>query len=240
MSFALECTKIKRTGFVPAFVGGGLLSAAVPVLNMAFRAEMYVGRDSSPVDILLDANWQMMTMLNVLLVVTGACIMYNTEYADNAIQRMCMLPITENKMFFAKAVVMTVTSIMVLVMEAASVFYCSEYWFGQYTGLYVEVLKNFAFLFLLMLPAIRVSLLIAAACKNMWISLGIGVLCIFTATMLPAQNFVLSLFPFALPFQTLSGKAADMIGNYVAACLAEIVIIAVLEVVFLKVRRMFE
>ena len=85
-----------------------------------------------------------------------------------------------------------------------------------------------------------VALLIASACKNMWISLGIGVLCIFTATMLPTQNFALSLFPFALPFQILSGKAADMIGNYVVVCLAEIVIIAVLEVVFLKVRRMFE
>ena len=240
MSFALECTKIRRTGFVPAFVGGGILSAAVPVLDMAFRAEMYVGRDSSPVDILLDANWQMMTMLNILLVVIGACIMYNTEYADNAIQRMCTLPITEKTMFFTKAAVMTVASIMILVMEAGSVFYCSEYWFGQHEGLYVEVLKNFAFLFLLMLPAVMVSFLIASACKNMWISLGIGVLCIFTATMLPSQNFVLSLFPFALPFQTLSDKAANLIGNYVAACFAEIALIAVSEVVFLKVRRMFE
>lgn len=240
MSFALECTKVKRTGFVSAFLGGGLLSGAVPVLDMVFRSEMYVGRDSSPVDILLDANWQMMAMLNILLVVTGACIMYNAEHADNAIQKMCTLPITESSMYFTKAAAMTVAGIMVLAIEAGSVFYCSEYWFGSYMGSYVEVLKNFAFLFLLMLPAIMISLLIASACKNMWISLGIGVLCIFAATMLPTQNFVLSLFPFALPFQTLSGKAADMIGNYLAACFAEIVVIGVLEVVFLKVRRMFE
>lgn len=240
MSFALECMKIKRTGFVPAFVGGGLLSGVVPVLDMVFRSEMYVGRDSSPVDILLDANWQMVSMLNILLVVTGACIMYNAEYADNAIQRMCTLPITQKTTFFAKAAVMTVASIMVLAIEAGSVFYCSAYWFGQYVGLYVEVLKNFAFLFLLMLPAIMAALLIASECKNMWISLGIGVLCIFAATMLPTQNFVLSLFPFALPFQTLSGMAAGMTGNYVVACLAEIVIIAALKVVFLKVRRMVE
>lgn len=240
MNFALECAKIKRKGFVSAFVGGGLISAAVPVLDMVFRSEMYVGRDSSPVDILLSADWQMMAMLNILLVVTGACIMYNTEYAENAIQRMCTLPITESEMFFAKASVMTVASIMVLVIEAGSVFYCSLYWFGQSTGLYAEVLKHFAFLFLLMLPAVLVSLLTASACKNMWISLGIGVLCIFAATMLPTQNFIISLFPFALPFQTLSGKAMDTISNYVAACAAEIVVIGILEVVFLKVRRMYE
>ena len=102
------------------------------------------------------------------------------------------------------------------------------------------MLKHFAFLFLLMLPAVMVSLLVASACKNMWISLGIGVLCIFTATMFPTQNFVLSLFPFALPFQTLSGKTVDIISDYVAVCLAEIVAIGVLEIVFLKVRRLFE
>lgn len=240
MYFTLECMKIKRTGFVPAFAGGGILSAAVPVLDMIFRSEMYIGRNALPVDILLDADWQMMAMFNILLVVTGACIMYNNEYADNAIQRICTLPITEGAMFFAKAAVVTVASIMVLVIEAGSVFYCSEYWFGQSIGLYAEVLKNFAFLFLLMLPAIMVSLMIASACKNMWISLGIDVLCIFAATMLPTQNFVVSLFPFALPFQTLSDKAAGLVGNYVVACFAEIVVIGVAEVVFLKVRRLFE
>ena len=240
MSLTLECMKIRRTGFMPAFVGGGLISAAVPVLDMFFRSEMYVGRDFSSVDILLGANWQMMAMLNILLVTIGACIMYNTEYAENVMQRMCMLPITESEIFFAKAAMMTIVGIMLLVIEAGSVFYCSAYWFGQYTGLCAEVLKNFGFLFLLMLPAVMVSLLIASACKNMWISLGIGVLCIFAATMLPTQNFIVSLFPFALPFQTLSGKAVDVISNYIAACFAEIVVICVLEVVFLKVRRLFE
>ena len=240
MSFALECMKIKRTGFVPAFVGGGLLSGAVPVLDMVFRSEMYVGRDSSPVEILLGADWQMMAMLNILLVITGACIMYNTEFAENAIQRICTLPTTESAVFFAKVVVMTVAGIMLLVIEAGAVYYCSAYWFEQYTELYAEVFKHFAFLFMLMLPVIMVSLLTASACKNMWISLGVGVLCIFAATMLPTQNFVISLFPFALPFQTLSGKAVDVVSNYIAACLAEIVVIGGLEVVFLKVRRSFE
>ena len=145
MSFALERRKVKRTGFLPAFWGGGILAAAVPVLNMAFRSEMYVSMNGSPVNILLGANWQMMSMLNILLIVVGACIMYNTEYADNAIQRMCTLPTKESTMFFGKTAVLITMSILLLVIEAVSIFGCSVHWFLQSTDLYMEILKNFGF-----------------------------------------------------------------------------------------------
>lgn len=240
MSFALERRKVKRTGFLPAFLGGGILAAAVPVLNMAFRSEMYVSMNGSPVNILLGANWQMMSMLNILLIVAGACIMYNTEYADNAIQRMCTLPTKESTMFFGKTAVLITVSILLLVIEAVSIFGCSVHWFLQSTDLYMEILKNFGFFLLLMLPAILLSLLIASVCKNMWISLGIGVICVFIATMIPTGNFVLTLFPFALPFHMLGGHAADVIRNYAIAGAIETVVIALLEVVVLKVRRSFE
>ena len=88
MSLGLECKKIRRTGFFPAFIVGGLLAAAVPVLNMAVRSNIYVGIENSPLQILMSANWQMIAMLNVLLIVAGACLMYHTEYADNGIQKM--------------------------------------------------------------------------------------------------------------------------------------------------------
>ena len=240
MSFALECKKVKRTGFLPAFFGGGILAAAVPFLNMAFRSEMYVSMNASPISILLGANWQMMSMLNILLIVVGACIMYNTEYADNAIQRMCTLPTRESTMFFGKTAVLITVSLMLLVIEAASIFGCSIHWFEQSADLYMEILKNFGFFLLLMLPTVLLSLLIASVCKNMWISLGIGVVCVFVATMIPTQNFVLTLFPFALPFQMLSNNAADVIRNYSIVGAVEIVVIALLEVIILKVRRSFE
>ena len=64
MSVSLECKKVKRTGFLPAFFGGGILAAAVPVINMAVRSEMYLNQQGSPIQILLGANWQMMAMLN--------------------------------------------------------------------------------------------------------------------------------------------------------------------------------
>ena len=166
--------------------------------------------------------------------------MYNNEYADNAIQRMCTLPTKESTMFFGKTAVLMTVSILLLVIEAVSIFGCSTHWFEQPANLYMEVLKNFGFFLLLMLPAILLSLLIASVCRNMWISLGIGVVCVFLATMIPTQKFVLTLFPFALPFQMLSDHDADVIRNYAIAGEVETVVTALLEITILKVRRSFE
>lgn len=239
MSFSMEWKKVKRTGFLPAFVVGGILAAAVPILNMAFRSEIYVEIDGSPLQILLNANWQMMAMLNILLVIAGACLMYHTEYADNAIQKMRTLPVKESKLFFGKFVLMALVCIGILAVEAAGIVFCNLHWFADRADLVPNILKNFGYAFLLMLPAVLSSLLISSACKNMWISLGIGVVCVFTATMLPTDNFVLSLFPFALPFQIFADATESTICNYVVASVVEIGIISIAELVFLKVRRWF-
>ncbi len=239
MSFRMECKKMKRTGFLPAFLCGGFLAAGVPVLNMAVRSEIYLGLDTPPVQILMDANWQMMAMLNILLMVAGACLMYHTEYADLAIQRMCTLPIKESRLFFGKAALMVFMCVVILALETAGIAFCSCHWFDLSADLCVEILKNSGYALLLMLPAAFASLLIASACKNMWVSLGIGVVCVFTATMLPARNFVLSLFPFAMPFQIFAGTAENIIRNFVITAVIETIMIAMAEVIFLNVRRSF-
>lgn len=240
MSVALEYGKMKRTGFLPVFGGGAVLAGAVPALNMAFRSELYVRRNASPVNILLGANWQMMSLLNILLIVVGACIVYYIEYADNAMQRMCTLPIRESAVFFGKAAVLITGILLLLAVEAASVFGCSLYWFRGSSDLYREILESFGFFLLLMLPAVLFSLLVASVCRNMWISLGIGVLCVFAATVIPAGNFALTLFPFALPFRMSGNLSAGVIRNYEIAGAAETVLLALLEVIILKVRRWFE
>lgn len=239
MSLSMECKKVKRTGFIPAFLGGGLLAATVPVLNMAVRSENYLGLHASPVPILMDANWQMMAMLNVLLVAAGACLLYHTEYADHAIQRMCTLPMKESKLFFGKVALMVLMCIVILVIEAASVAFCSQHWFELNYEVWLEIMKSFGYALLLMLPSVFCSLFIASACKNMWVSLGIGVVCIFTATMLPTKNFVLSLFPFALSFQIFAGTAVHTACLFLIAAVVEILVVGIAEVLFLKVRRSF-
>lgn len=237
MNFGLECKKMKRTGFMPAFFCGGILAAAVPVLNMAVRAQNYLSINTSPVHILMGANWQMMSMLNILLVIAGACLMYHIEYSDNAIQRMCTLPMKESSLFFGKAALMAVMCIVLLSMEAVSVAFCSYHWFELSETVWMEVIKNFGYAYLLMFPAALCSLMIASVCKNMWMSLGIGVVCVFAATMLPAKNFVLSLFPFALPFQIFAGTTEALVYDYMVASIMEILAVGIAEVLLIKVRR---
>lgn len=244
MSYTLECKKIKRTGLIPAFFGGGLLASLVPILNMAVRSEMYTRANEPALQILLDANWQMMAMLNLLLTVSGACVMYHIEFADNGIQRLSTLPFQESSLFFGKALVLTVLDILALFIETMALAFCCQYWFSNGapfgSGFFAELFANYGYLLLLILPVILTSLLIASACKNMWISLGINVVCVFTATMLPTNNFALSLFPFALPFQTLAGTNTDQAIYFMISVVIEIIVIGIVELIYLRIRRCFE
>jgi len=240
MSVSLEFKKVKRTGFIPALLVGGLLAATVPVMNMAVRSENYLSLSGTPLQILIDANWPMMAMLNVLLIVAGACLLYYTEYADNAIQKMISLPIKESTMFFGKAVLLSCMYVIVLAIETLAFIFSSVYWFGLYNGFWIELGKNVGYFLLLGLPSIMLSLLIASAFKNMWVSLGISVIGVFLAMMIYNKSFILSLFPFAMPFQILGGTDAGRVMQYICAAVIAVMVIGITELIFLKVRRSFE
>lgn len=237
MSVLLECKKIKRTGFLSAFLGGGILAAAVPVVNMAVRSEIYQAHPGDPIQILLDANWQMMAMLNVLLAVAGACLLYHIEYADSAMKKIRSLPLRESSVFMGKAVLTALVCFLVLAIEMGAVALCVYRWFETGQGFLGGVCRTLGYEFLLMLPCIVSALLISQVCENMWVSLGTGVVCVFTATMLPADNFILSLFPFAMPFQILAGRGVIQTTQYVYAVAAELLILGLAELIYIKIRR---
>lgn len=237
MSLALESKKMKRTGFFPAFLGGGVLAAIIPTAELFFRRNSYDAGSESSLSMVLGSNWQMMAMLNILLIISGACIMYHTEYADKGYDKMQSLPTRESTIFFEKAILMTGMYSLIFIIEAAATAFCIFHWFSFYPGFMEELLNTFGYFFLLSLPAILMSLFIASACRNMWISLGIGVVCVFTATLLPAKSFVLSLFPFALPFQTLAGTEDSTVTGFIIASIWETVILGITELIHLKIRR---
>lgn len=240
MGFIIECKKVKRTGFIPAFICAGIFSAAIPVINMAVRHKIYTSSAGSPVNILFNANWQVMAMLNMLAVVICACIIYNSEYAGNAMQKMHMLPVHEGYMFLGKFVLMFLMCIAILAIESAGIMFCTDHWFSSGSQALYLVLKSFAYEMVIMVPAALSALFIASAFKNMWITLGLCVVCIFMATMLPADNFILSLFPFAMPFQVFAGTAEKTIQGFIAASFIESIIIIIAEFLLIKIRRLFE
>lgn len=234
----LEYKKLKRTGFIQLFLFGGLLAAAVPVANMVFRTEMYTGMHDTPVQILLGAGWQLMAMFNVLLIVTGTCLLYYIEYNNNSMQKLKTLPVHESQVFSGKALAAVFMYAVVLVIEAGAVIFCSFHWFVTGDGFWTELCQNFIYSFIMGLPCIGLSLLVSEACKNMWIPLGIGVVCVFTAVILPEKPFFLSLFPFSMPFKILSGTKHAVICIYASAAWIAITILA--ELLLIKVRRSLE
>lgn len=253
MNLALEYKKVRRTGIIPGCLAGGILAAAVPILELAVRSEQYTNLVQPPLRTIMQADWQMMAMLNMLLVITIACMMYHTEYADHAIRRMTTLPLREEEIFFRKCLLLSGMCMVILIIEMLSLIFCTLHWFGgengayaafygtSFTAAYLRFIKdlvyNFGYCFCMLLPVVILSLLIASACKNMWISLGVDVVCVFLATMIPARYFALSLFPFALPFQILEKADLKQTAGYLAAALAEVLVIGAAEIIFLKVRR---
>lgn len=238
MSFLLECKKVKRTGLIPGFFAGGVLAAVFPVVNMALRTEIFVNKPGNPAEILLGENWQMMAMLNVLFVVVGSCLMYHGEFADNAIQKMNALPIRGNALFRGKSVLLCLLSVVMLVMEGGAAVFCAARWFTLGEEFWPSLGKALGFSYLLSLPCILLSLLVSSVCGNMWISLGIGVICIFTATILPSDSFFLSLFPYSLPFRLIFHAAQPE--RYLWAVLWELVGAVLAEFLIVRVRRAVE
>lgn len=238
MSAVLEWKKIRRSGFLPAFVGGGILAGAFAIVLMTFREEMYVNREGAPVEILLHANWQMMAMLNTLFVMLGACILYHIEYEDHAMIKMRSLPIKSREIYAGKWVLLAISTVMMMGIEMVGLQFCLMRWFGE--GFSQALLIHVSFLYGMMLPSISLSLLIASIFTNMWVSLSSGVTGVFLATMLPLDHFVCSLFPYAIPFQTLTGKTVGDVCIYLTIAIAESVLLAAMEMAYLKIRRAME
>ena len=71
MIFSLEFKKIRRAGYLPLFLAGGILSSTVPLVNMAVRPETFTGLPGGSFPILMDANWSIMAQLTILLIVCG-------------------------------------------------------------------------------------------------------------------------------------------------------------------------
>ena len=238
MNVSLEMKKLKRTGFYPAFLFGAVLAAAIPILQTAFREEYFTNQLLPGLEILLGANWQMLAMLNVFFLVIGACMMYHIEFADRAIQKMESLPLSAGRVFAAKCFILLGALLFVILIEAVSIAFCTIHWFSAGQNFVQELFQIFGFEWILMVPAVILMMMVASLCRNMWISLGIGVICIFTVTILPHENLILSFFPFSLPFQSLPDAHDSLhVSSYLAASCTETALFGILEALIIRVRR---
>lgn len=239
MIFFLELAKLRRTGHLPTLISCALLSALIPAANTGFRPETFTALPGNPVSILLDANWEMMIMLTVLFTVAGACLMYHTEYSDRALQKMTVLPVSGMRIFLGKCLILGLSAALVILAGCASCFFCSLHWFSTPPDVTGLLLPQGGFSIMTILPFVVLMLVIASVCTNMWVSLGIGILFIFSETMMRSGGFALRLLPFALPYQLLEGLTDSQALTCAGACAGELLILwlAALTLQSARVRR---
>lgn len=239
MTLALEWKKMRRTGFFPAFFAGGLLTAAVPAVNMAVRFENFVNLPESPAAILMDANWQVMSMLLSFLLIIGACIMYHTEFADNAMQRMDTLPIQPKNLFFGKCIVLAVLTSGAMIAGGAALWFCGWKWFTADGAFAAEIWKSMGFSLVMFLPLLVFMAAVSSICRNMWIALGIGTIGLFMTSILQNGEGILAYLPFMMPFKIYPDlKEAQIVKCLMISC-GETAGLGLLEVIFFKIRRNF-
>ena len=219
----VECAKIKRTGFGWIFLAGGAFGAALPVLNTAFRTELFLDKAlrQSSVRVLMEANWQMSAMINLLLVILGAAILYHIEYAGNGILRMDALPVRPMKLFGNKLVLLVSFFLFSVILEMAGMLVCLYVWFLPETECMLELGRYVSSEVMLMLPVTVLMLAVSSVCRNMWVTLGIGVTGIFFATIMMNASFWISLVPFSMPFKLLPGMERGTVIKYGTAAAAE-------------------
>ena len=236
MTATLEVKKLRRTGYFPALLGSALLSAAVPAVNMAARGETYLAQSGGAIEILLDANWQMMAMLNVLSTLCAACLMFHAEYAGNALDKLEVLPVRVFSVYLGKAVLAVFMLAVMTAVEFVSLHLCARHWFGESVDA-VRLLSLAGYALAAGIPTLLASLAVAAACRNMWVSLGIGLTLVFTLSVFPQDNAVIRLLPYATPYTTaLEGQVSTVL----IACAAESAVLLPLGPAILKARRRFE
>lgn len=239
MIFTLELKKLRRTGFAPIFLGGGLLAAAVPLINMAARTETFTGLSGDPFPILMDANWGVMAQLTILLVVCGCCLIYHTEYADRGALKMNTLPVRQTSLFCGKFSVTLLFALLALALQTASLAFSEIHWFPERDLNLWELFQGMGFEIIMLLPTLTLMLFAASLFQSMWLSLGAGVILTFLGSMIQENHLILSLIPFAAPYRMLHTISQEDIRICILICVVQTLVFGIMEMIYLRIRRLF-
>ncbi len=219
MNPVLEFKKLKGTALLPGLIAGGILAALLPVIDLAARGHFIIDPSIPPLESLMRSDWMLMAMFNSFLMIVGTCIVYHIEFADNAIQRMDMLPIRLGSVFLSKFFLLAAVFAAVFAIEGGSLYFCIWKWFSPQSNTAADIARLIGGAFVLSLPVLSLTLAVSSFFKNMWITLGIGVVGLFAAMILQYAAGM-AYYPFLMPYQ-LSARGIAANGDVFIAALAE-------------------
>lgn len=197
--FMLELKKLKRTFAAEMMILFGIFGDLLIILNFTLRHKTLLSNNASPMKNLILQNWGIISTLNIMALIAGACILYNIEYSDNAMLKISALPIRMDNLFLAKTFVMILNYIIIIILESAAFAYCGMKYLPKNTFVLKELILFMMYAFLLSLPVLVFMLFVSSLCKNMWISAGIGMIGVMSTVIAAGlEKSVLNLLPFSI------------------------------------------
>jgi len=200
MGITIEWKKLKRSGYFQTVVIGGLITGFIPVLQLLVR-ERIVSNDGADIMAwLIHMNWNLIVMIQSIINIVAACILYHIEYEERGNCKMAVLPIKSERMHWNKWLILMFTNLYVIVCVYASFVCCMKYWYSGVGGWSHLLTEQMIMEVLAAVPCSMFMLLAAYCTTNLWMSLGIGVIALFLASMIRGSQKIVAAYPFSLAF----------------------------------------
>lgn len=171
----IELRKERRTGAIPVLLAVGVLGAVYAFINFYVRKDALLRLPLAPMDILLTQLYGMIMVLNLFGIVVATCIIYNMEFEGSAIKKIYMLPISVQRMYFCKFIILTIMLLLAITIQNIALIKIGTTDFPQ-GSFELNTLITFAgYSFLTSMPVLSFMLLISSRFEHIWIPLGVGV-----------------------------------------------------------------
>ena len=223
-ALSIELIKCKRSGVASIMAVAGLFGALYIFAVFFVRNETLMALPMPPMDILLTQAYGLIAVINMFSIIVAACLIYRTEYAERAIQKMYALPIKAVGLYGCKACILVVSLIVVFVVQYSILGIVGNMYLPEYAFEISTFLEYSVYTFLSTLPVVLFMLVIASQSANMWIVLGVGVVGFFSGMAMSLMDSIWFLInPFSLMLAPALSSSA-MLEN-------EVIIIAIVKTV---------
>ena len=198
-SLRIEIKKLRRAGVLNTLIFAGIAGAIYAVLNWSIRKDFLLAADTNPMTALLTQLYGVLCLINVFAVIVSASNIYSIEYINNGLRKMKTLPIKSGNLFIQKLIILVIVLALTYCIEFISLAILGEKHLPHGT-FDAFVLIQFAFYtFLIILPCLVFMLIVSMLSPNMWITVGIGIVGLFSGmASIGIDNIVSSLNPFVL------------------------------------------
>lgn len=198
-SFTIEIKKYKRSGILGIFPVIGIIGGLYAFANFIIRKETLLHLPLSPMAILLTQLYGMIMVLNLFGIIVATTLVYHIEFRNYAIKKMYMLPYKSSHIFSIKYFILSILLCLCIILQNTALCIIGKLFLPAGTFELDTLIKYAIYIYVTSLPVFSFMLLISSCCKNIWYTLGVGVVGFFSGMTMALSDIPLFLVnPFVL------------------------------------------